>query len=62
VVDTYRKAEHLKSKVDGQWRPVELDQFPPVEDNRLRALASAGRRNSPPGGRWPTWPRSPPAR
>jgi long-chain acyl-CoA synthetase len=41
-VDTYRKAEHLKSKVDGQWRPWSSDQFRTAVEELSLGLRALG--------------------
>jgi long-chain acyl-CoA synthetase len=41
-VDTYRKAEHLKSKVDGQWRPWSSDEFRTAVEELSLGLRALG--------------------
>ena len=41
-VDTYRKAEHLTSKVDGQWRPWTSDQFRTAVEELSLGLRALG--------------------
>jgi long-chain acyl-CoA synthetase len=41
-VDGYRKAEHLKSKVDGQWRPWSSDQFRTAVEELSMGLRALG--------------------
>jgi long-chain acyl-CoA synthetase len=41
-VDTYRKAEHLSSKVDGQWRPWSSDAFRTAVEELSMGLRALG--------------------
>lgn len=41
-VDTYRKPEHLKSKVNGQWRPLSSDQFRTAVEELALGLEALG--------------------